>query len=200
MFSFQDRRPPPPLLTWAFLTVCRNASTARGAGLPLVIPGEAHVSISLVIKTKHPAAPLGAPPVFQLTGQSCSALVFWPPGGLMESASLQMAHAPGSQTPCLTRQDRLPNAPAGQKALHLRLGCTAFRGWAWTLGDGQTRVLTCAGPTRTKGTVTKGGLVSLCLGARGDHEQEFTGLRKEERSYQQVQQVLSFGCRDKTDV
>lgn len=43
----------PPLLTWVFLTVCRSASTIRGAGLPLTVPREAHVSISLVIKTKH---------------------------------------------------------------------------------------------------------------------------------------------------
>ena len=73
---------PPLLLTWVFFTVCRSASTARGAGLPLDAPREAHVSTSLVIKTKHCAAP----PASQLTGQRCSSGLVFPeasaPSGL----------------------------------------------------------------------------------------------------------------------
>lgn len=77
-------RSPPRLLTGVFFTVCRSASTTLGAGLPLAAPGEAHVSISLVIKTKHRAAL----PALQLTGQRRSSGLVVPeasaPSGLQE--------------------------------------------------------------------------------------------------------------------
>ena len=71
---------PPLMLTWVFLTVCRSSSTLAGLVSPSLSPGEAHVSISFVIKTKHQAVPRSP----ACLSADRSALRLWPclPRGL----------------------------------------------------------------------------------------------------------------------